>query len=172
MKSTFGVSDQVVMSMGRGASPSDELKVTGRVHLELRGPDGALKEVRDIDNLVVNVGKTHIRDLLQDKSTPTEMSHIALGSGNTAAAATDTQLQTEYNPTERKATVRTDSGSFGVIHTTTWNAGEATQSAIVEAGIFNSGTLSSGTMLARVVFSAIAKGASDTLTIAWTVTIS
>ena len=42
--------------------------------------------------------------------------------------------------------------------------------AITEAGIFNAS--SSGTMLCRTVFSVVNKGASDSMTITWTVTVS
>jgi hypothetical protein len=51
---------------------------------------------------------------------------------------------------------------------TTYAAGTGT-GALTEAGIFNAG--SGGTMLSRVVFSAINKGAADSLTISWTITV-
>ena len=50
-----------------------------------------------------------------------------------------------------------------------WAAGDGTNSAIAEAGIFNASSV--GTMLARATFTAINKGASDTLKITWTVTV-
>jgi len=51
-----------------------------------------------------------------------------------------------------------------------WAAGDGTNSAIKEAGIFNAAA--AGTMLARYVFpTAIDKGAGDTLQVTWTVTI-
>ena len=46
----------------------------------------------------------------------------------------------------------------------------ATTGAITEAGLFNAS--SSGTMLCRTVFSVVNKGASDAMTITWTVTVS
>jgi hypothetical protein len=51
---------------------------------------------------------------------------------------------------------------------TTYAAGTGT-GAITEAGIFNAS--SSGTLLSHVVFSAINKGAADSLTITWTITV-
>ena len=48
-------------------------------------------------------------------------------------------------------------------------AGEGT-GALTEAGIFNAS--SSGTMLCRTEFSVVNKGASDSMTITWTVTVS
>jgi len=50
-----------------------------------------------------------------------------------------------------------------------FGAGEGTGS-ITEAGIFNAS--SSGTLLCRTVFSVVNKGASDSMTITWTVTVS
>jgi len=50
-----------------------------------------------------------------------------------------------------------------------WAAGDGT-GALVEAGILNAA--SAGTLLARVVFSVINKGAADTLEITWTLTIA
>ena len=51
-----------------------------------------------------------------------------------------------------------------------WRAfAENIDKAIAEAGIFNAGA--AGTMLARATFTAINKGASDTLAITWTVTV-
>ena len=42
--------------------------------------------------------------------------------------------------------------------------------AITEAGVFNAS--SGGTMLCRTVFSVVNKGADDSMTITWTITVS
>lgn len=144
---------------------NESVKMTGRVHIELRDKHGKLKEVRDIDNLVVTAGKQHIADQLSSSPGGGAMSHMGVGTGTTAAAAGDTALETQ---TDRNAlTSRTDSGAV-VTYVGDWAAGDAT-AALTEAGIFNAS--SNGTMLARAVFSAINKGASDTLQISWALTI-
>ena len=140
--------------------------MTGHVLLELFGPDGELKEFREVHNLVVTAGKNHIADQLSSAPGQGAMSHMAIGTGSTAAAAGDTALGTE---TDRNAlTSRTDATNV-VTYVGTWAAGDGTNAALREAGIFNAA--SSGTMLARVVYANIDKQAGDTLTITWTVTI-
>ena len=56
-----------------------------------------------------------------------------------------------------------------VEYVATFGAGTGT-AALVEAGILNAG--SGGTLLCRTVFSVVNKGADDTLTITWTITIN
>jgi hypothetical protein len=51
----------------------------------------------------------------------------------------------------------------------TFPAGSGT-AALTEAGIFNAASV--GTMMARTVFAVINKGALDTLTITWKITIA
>jgi hypothetical protein len=51
-----------------------------------------------------------------------------------------------------------------------WAAGDATNAAITEAGVFNAA--SAGTMYSRATFTAINKGAADTLQITWTYTLT
>jgi hypothetical protein len=145
---------------------ADALKITGRVEIVLRGPDGRFKARRTIKNLVVTAGKNHIADQLSASPGQAAMSHMEIGSDGTAPAAGNTALGT---PIDRNAlTSRTDSGNV-VTYVGDWAAGDGTSSDIEEAGIFNAA--SSGTMLARATFTLINKGASDTLKITWTVTI-
>jgi len=94
------------------------------------------------------------------------MSHMAVGTGTTAAAAGQTALVTE---TDRNALTSTTVTNNAVAYVATWAAGDAT-AALTEAGIFDAS--SSGDMLARTVFSVVNKGASDSMTITWTVTVS
>ena len=94
------------------------------------------------------------------------MSHMAIGTGATAAAASQTALGSESARTGLTST--TVSGA-DIVYVDTFAAGTGT-GAITEAGIFNAS--SSGDMLCRTVFSVVNKGASDAMTITWTVTVS
>ena len=94
------------------------------------------------------------------------MTHMALGTGTNAAAVGDTTLQTEI---DRNALTSTTVSTNTVAYGCTWAAGDGT-GAITEAGLFDAA--SSGDMLARTVFSVVNKGASDSITITWTITIS
>lgn len=162
----LGVSDGVVVSMGRGRTVVEFIPIMGDVFLELVDEDGRLKDYQHVKNLVVDAGENHIADQLSSSPGGSAMSHMAIGTGSTAAAFGDTALGTE---TDRNAlTSRTDSVNV-VTYVGTWSAGDGTNSALREAGIFNAGA--AGTMLARAVYSNIDKQAGDTLTITWTVTI-
>ncbi|MHB1350123.1 MAG: hypothetical protein ACYCYR_09645 [Desulfobulbaceae bacterium] len=148
---------------------ANSLKITGRVHIVLRGPDGMPKCDEWHNNLVVTTGKNHIADQLADQGEAA-MSHMAIGTGTTAAAAGDTALQTEL---DRNALTSVAQGSGAeankVTYTADWAAGDGT-GAITEAGIFNSAA--AGVMLCRTVFPVKTKGAADSLTMTWVLTIS
>jgi hypothetical protein len=167
-KDELSVSDSVGVSLGRGRTVDDELVMRGHVLVELHDELGNLKDVREIDNLVVTAGKNHIADQLSSSPGQAAMGWMALGTGTGAPAAGDTLLGTEID--RNALTSRTDTGNV-VTYVGTWAAGDATNSAITEAGIFNVVTANTITMLARAKFTAIDKGAGDTLTITWTVTI-
>ena len=166
MDDSFTFDDRLEVSVGRGASLGEPLPVRGHVLVELYGPDGDLKESRQVDNLVVTAGKNHIADQLSSSPGGAAMGWMAVGTGGTAAAAGDTALGTELD--RNALTSRTDATNV-VTYVGNWAAGDATSATIQEAGIFNAA--STGTMLARAVFTAINKGASDTLAITWTVTV-
>ena len=139
----------------------DDLMLKGKLTIAING-----KAVKEVDNLVVTAGKGYVASRMKDASA-TAMSHMAIGTGSTAAAAGNTALGSESARTTLTST--TVSGA-DVTYVDTFAAGTGT-GAITEAGLFNAS--SGGTMLCRVVFSgAISKGNSDSMTITWTVTAS
>lgn len=166
MKDTLGVGDNVAMALSRPRVVREFIPITGEVFLELVDTYGRIKDRQHVTNLVVDAGEAHIADRLSTSPGGNAMSHMAIGTGSTAAAFGDTALGTE---TDRNAlTSRTDAVNV-VTYVGTWGAGDGTNSALREAGIFNAA--STGTMLARAVYANIDKQAADTLTITWTVTI-
>ena len=142
----------------------ETLKATGQVKLVLTDETGAVKHEEMFKNLVVSTGLNYFVSRAKD-ATATAMSHMALGSGTTAAAAGQTTLVTELGRVSLTSTVVSTNT---ITYTATFNPGTAT-GAVTEAGIFNAA--SAGTMLARVVFAVVNKAAGDTLTVTWTVTI-
>jgi len=145
------------------------IKVTGRVHFLLKGPNGEIKEDVWHNNLVVTSGRNHIADRLSDMGEAA-MSHMAIGTGTAGAVAGDTALQTEIDRNTCTKTQGTgDPGARQVTYVGDWAAGDGT-GAITEAGVFNHA--SAGTMLCRSVFPVKNKGAADTLTLTWVLTIS
>ena len=139
---------------------NDGLKLTGKLKIALNG-----ETVQEVDNLVVTAGKGYVASRMKD-ATATAMSHMAIGSGSTAAAAGDSSLGTELG---RVALTSTAVSGAVVTYTATFAAGTGT-GAVTEAGILNAS--SSGDLLCRTVFSVVNKGASDSMTITWTVTVS
>jgi hypothetical protein len=144
----------------------ENMKAKGRLNIVLKDADGNIKETREVDNLVVTSGLAYIASRMKD-ATATAMTHMALGSGTTAAAAGDTDLESILG--SREALDSTTVTSNAIEYVASFEAGDAT-GAVTEAGIFNAST--AGTMLCRTVFSVVNKGASDTMSITWTITIS
>jgi len=163
----MNVSDEISVCVGRGVGIYEHpAPIKGHMSLELRGPDGLLKEVREVDNLIVTVGKNGIADQLLASPTISKPSHMAVGTGSTAPAAGDTALGAEI---DRNALTTKTRSTNVVTMVGDWAAGDGTNSAIAEAGIFDAA--STGNMYSRATFTAINKGASDTLSITWTFTV-
>jgi len=162
----LGVSDEIGLALDRRPAIQSFVPITGEVFLELLDENGELKMEQRVHNLVVDAGENHIADQLSSSPGGAAMGWMAIGTGSTAAAFGDTALGAEVD--RNALTSRTDSVNV-VTYVGTWAAGDGTNSALREAGIFNAA--STGTMLARAVYSNIDKQAGDTLTITWTVTI-
>jgi hypothetical protein len=145
---------------------NENLKLRGDVAIVLKDKDGKVKESRDINNLVVSSGLTYICSRMADASAGV-MSHMALGSGTTAAAAGDTDLESILG--SREALDSTTASSNTITYVSSFEAGEAT-GAVTEAGIFNAAT--SGTMLCHVIFPVVNKQADDTMSVTWTITLT
>jgi len=146
-------------------NPTENLKASGSLRVVLTGADGKVKEEHDFKNLVVTVGKNFVASRMVGTASNV-MSHMAIGSSSTAAAAGDTALGTELG---RVALASATATTNVVTYTATFPAGTGT-GAVVEAGIFNAS--SAGTMLCRTVFAVVNKGVDDAMSITWTVTIS
>lgn len=144
---------------------NDGLKLRGEVALVLRDKNGNVKEERTIKNLIVDTGLNFICDRMKDDETA--MTHMALGSGSTAAAAGDTSLGSQLG--SREALDSSAVTNNQIVYVSSFEAGDAT-GAVTEAGIFNAS--SGGTMLCRTVFSVVNKAADDTLTVNWTITLT
>ena len=140
----------------------DSVSLTGKLEISLNGT-----VVQEVKNMVVTAGKEWIASRMQGVVDGV-MTHMAVGTGTVAAAAANTTLGTEL---ARQALTTSGGVVAGAVITyaSTYAAGTGT-GAITEAGILNAS--SAGTLLARTVFGVINKGALDTMTISWAVTIS
>ena len=132
---------------------SQGVKFDGIYTIEVRDKDGNLKDREVVENLIVNTGLAEIAGLIGNTGTPTAFTYLAVGSASTAAAATDTTLETEL----------TDGGleraSAAVTRQTTNAANDTLQlvktftvtgtKTVREVGVFNDASV--GTMLSRSV---------------------
>ncbi len=142
----------------------ETIKATGKLNIKLFGPDGKIKEDKTVPNIVVTTGKTFIAARMV--GTPTAMSHMAIGSGTNDPVVGDTTLQTELG---RVSLTSSASAGAVVTYIASFGAGTGT-GAVTEAGILNAS--SAGTLLCRTEFAVVNKGADDSMTITWTITVS
>ena len=145
----------------------DNLEITGALQISLNN-----EIVHQCDNLVVTAGKNWVANRFKDDgggfTQLGEMTHMAIGSGSTAAVVANTTLGTELN----RIALTTAGGTVSnatIQYDATWSDSVGAL-AIEEAGIFNAS--SAGDMLARTVFAIINKGTDDTVSISWTITVS
>ena len=146
---------------------NEKIVATGKLKIVVTAPDGTVKHEQEVKNLVVTTGLGFIASRMAGTSANV-MSHMAIGTGSTAAAAGNTTLGTE---SARVALTSTTPTGAAVAYVASFPAGTpASLTAITEAGIFNAS--SSGTMLCRTVFAVVNKDVNDTMSITWTITMA
>ena len=148
------------------ARSPDGVSLRGMLQSVLRREDGSVLYAAE-ENLITNGGFDLLCNVLGQNAQPADLSHIAIGTDNTAAAVSQTALQNES--AREAATYAHTTGTKTFSMAATFAAGTGT-GAIVEAGLFNAS--SGGTMFNRVVFAAINKGANDSLEQTFTITFS
>lgn len=146
----------------------ENIKASGKLTIVLRDENGNIKEERTHENLVVTAGLEHIASRMVGTSSGV-MSHMEVSNSSTAASSGQTALQ-GASLTGGRQTLTSYSASGAVVTAVaTFEPGEGT-GALTEADIFNAS--SAGTMLCRTVFPVVNKGASDSMSITWTITVS
>ncbi|MFW9603472.1 MAG: hypothetical protein ACMV0F_00780 [Trichlorobacter sp.] len=122
--------------------------------------------VREEKNLVVSAGLNVIASRLAGTSK-NAVSHMAIGTGTTAANASDTALEIQKATRLAATTITVTANAIEIVATF---PGTTHAGAITEAGLFNAATL--GELISRVVFAPYTLGSSDALTITWTLTFA
>lgn len=145
---------------------SDNFKVTGRLRIErFDEMTGQCVETREVENLVVQSGKIFIASRMVSATAPL-MSHMSIGTGTTTPASTDNSLTTEV---ARVAMSTPPTSADNVVtYIALFPAGVGT-GALTEAGIFNDSA--AGSMLSHTTFAVVNKGANDSISITWSITI-
>ena len=143
------------------------------VDIEVRGPDGRIKNRFRTYNLRTNAGIDFVADALGNSaSQPAAADFIAVTEDAVAPAVTDTVLASELAvdglTRAQGAYAHTVAAtSYTIQHTFTVTGGPHT---VVKSGLFNDPTV--GTMVFEALFgsSAVVTGG-DTLTVTWTINI-
>jgi len=145
------------------------IEMHGHVTVELRGPDGELKERRSGHNVITTVGKEFLASFLKSAAAAASTftaKYVAIGTDATAEAVGNTALGIETS--RHTATVSYVSGGIYRL-VATFATGSGT-GAIVEYGLLSSN--SAGTLLGRHTSAVVNKGSNDTLTVTYDVTFS
>ena len=149
--------------------PIHRLKPRGHFSIVCKDEKGNVKWKEEFWNLITTNGFDFVLDaIFQSTSRPGIMSHVAIGSGTTAAAVGDTALGSElarvagtYAHTD-DTLIATLTGEFA--------AGTGT-GTVAEVGVLNAA--SGGTMLARALLGTPrTKAALDSMTVTYTLTLS
>lgn len=127
---------------------------------------GELLHRDELHNLVTLAGRNLVRDLLNE-ATDGGLTHLGVGSGDVAVAASDTALVAELL---RDLFTKRTPGDGALTLTYFLGSTAANGSTLQEAGLFTAAT--AGTLFARAVHEPIAKSASITVTYTWQVTIT
>ena len=145
------------------------IEMKGSVHYLGRHADGTIFCDRTIDNTVTTVGKTQLALLAYGSGTA--FTAIAIGVGTPSSTALGSESTTNGGGRRSTTDVVKTNPSAGVAQwVTTFSFTGAL--ALTEEGIFNSGSASSGTMLASQTFAAINVVNTDTLAITHSITLS
>lgn len=148
----------------------DVLTLKGYVHIKLQDEHGNIIQEEEGDNLIVTTGKAFVASALI-AAPSAYMTRVAIGTSSSATSVGQTDLQ----GTELARVVATTSNPTSVttLLVASFGAGVGT-GTIEEAGIFNATGAgpASGTMFSRYLTGTYVKGATDTLTISWIITVS
>lgn len=161
---------------------NDHVNFTGNVVIEVIDTNGNTKQIINVPNLIVSVGKNYIAGRLVPDTTFDDinydtfktpvrcLSHMAIGSSNEKPKLSDTGLGDFKQISELLAltvenNVITANAVFGP------TAGNAFM--LAEAGLFNNGVeLTDNIMLCRTTFTNVVKNPEDSLNITWTITVA
>jgi hypothetical protein len=137
-----------------------KIEIKGNISIVLTGPDGQVKDTREVKNIVTNAGRAHVIDRLQGASVAVA-DYIGIGTGPVAAAAADTALGGEVARAQGALT-QIDPYTDRCVYTFPAGIGTAT---IQEAGRLNAPA--GGTLMGRQVFTSIIKTVNDSLQVTY-----
>lgn len=180
------LTDAVEIALGRARELVDGCGLVGYGIIELRNERGGLKLVIPFANLITTAGDEYyakkgiVGISPANPSAPTAASGMKLGTGTTAVAKSGagaalvtykTASNIVFDATFPSAAAVGGDAGWNATYKTTWVAGVATDAALTEAVLINDQTDNTASTAAetysRTVFSAVNKGALDSLAITW-----
>lgn len=151
-------------------------KLKGFIKIDHFDKSGNLIETVETPNALTNTGFAEVAGLFcsDQAGSHTAFDYIAVGTGTTAATATDTALGTETTNsglaraagTGTRVTVNVTNDTCQILKSFSVTGSVA----VTESGVLNAA--STGIMLCRQTFSAINVANGDTLQITWKVTVA
>jgi hypothetical protein len=152
------------MSIKTGKGFDEGLYFDVNMHIELFDEKGNLKQEEFVHNTVTTAGKTGmINQLLASPTLPT-LGWLAVGTGTPGGTLLGAEIaRVAFTSKTASTNVLTVAATF--------NAGTGT-GAITEAGTFDVVTANTVNMWMSASFGVVNKGASDSLTITWTLTVN
>ena len=147
------------------------IEVKGHFKSILKDLEGNIVQVKEVDNLVVNVAKNGFAKLIAGESGFTgEINYLAVGTGANSPAATDTKLQTELARTTIVGGTLTRLNN--VVSMEFYFSPTEANGNIKEVGAYIDGTAAadSGTLFDRALLD-ITKTLSNSLTLVFSATV-
>ena len=149
----------------------DGIEMKGKIRFVGKHSDGSVFCDKEIENTVEADGKTVVATLMYGTGTAFTAIAIGTGTGGTTTLGTEIPNNT-YGGGRRSGGNVTESNPSGAIAQWVTTFTFTGSYAVTEEGIFNSGTISAGTMLAYQSFSAINVVSGDTISITHQITLS
>jgi len=146
---------------------NSNLKINANCLIELFDKNGKLRETRNIHNTVTTAGLQGVADqVLLTPSLP-KVGWMELGTGTGG-----TTLLNAYIASSRVAFTTKTRGANAIVTVVGDFAAGTGTGTVTEAGCFDVVTQNTVNMWMYASFTAIPKGASDTLKITWTLTVA
>lgn len=142
-----------------------KVKTKDNVFFVLKDKNGNIKKEWKGSNLITSAGLAGIASRINGAGSEAAFTYIAIGTGTTAAAAGDTALETEIttgggaraSATASRVTTDVTNDTAQLVVTFNFTA----SFSVTETGVLNAA--SSGTLLNRQVFTAVAVTSGDSL---------
>ncbi|MEO5664882.1 MAG: hypothetical protein ABIR39_16555 [Nocardioides sp.] len=180
------ITDTLVLALDRARELASGLLLVGYGVITVHDQFGRLKDAQPFTNLITDAGDLYYAGKAiaaiapANPAAPTAATGMKLGTGTTAAAKAGaggalvtylTASNIAFDATYPQTANLGAGLGVNAVYKTTWAAGVATNAAITEAVIDNdsatNATSTAANTYSRVVFTAVNKGASDTLAITW-----